>query len=59
MNGGRFIKGLTTGAIIGATAGIMMVPRMSRRTRKVIKRNGQMVMNRAGDMFENIKDMMM
>ncbi|WP_242947067.1 YtxH domain-containing protein [Clostridium haemolyticum] len=30
----RFLKGLTTGAIIGATAGIMMLPQMDKRTRK-------------------------
>lgn len=57
MRGG-FIKGITTGAIIGATAGMMMVPQMSRRTRKMLRRNSKMFMNRAGDVFDNIKDYM-
>jgi len=57
MRGG-FIKGITAGAIIGATAGMMMVPQMSRRTRKMVRRNSKMFMNRAEDVFDNIKDLM-
>ncbi|MEA4825668.1 YtxH domain-containing protein [Clostridium sp. JNZ J1-5] len=58
MNG-RFIRVLTAGAVIGAAAGMMMVPQMNRRTRKMIRRNSKMMMNRAGDIFDNVKDWMM
>lgn len=58
MNG-RFLRVLTTGAVIGAAAGMMMVPQMNRRTRKMIRRNSKMMMNRAGDIFDNVKDWMM
>jgi gas vesicle protein len=53
MNG--FMKGLTTGAIIGATAGMMASPEMDRKTRKKLMRGKKAVMHRA----ENIVDMMM
>jgi gas vesicle protein len=53
MNG--FIKGLTTGAIIGATVGMMMSPEMDRKTRKKLMRGRKAVMHKA----ENIVDMMM
>lgn len=50
---GRFIKGLTTGAIIGAAAGMMMVPEMSRKTRKMIKRSNRTMMNTAEKMVKH------
>lgn len=50
-----FVKGLTAGAIIGATAGMMMIPEMDRKTRKKIMRSRKYAMNKAG----NIIDMMM
>lgn len=53
MNG--FVKGLTAGAIIGATAGMMMVPGMDRKTRKRLMRGKKTAMHKA----ENMMDMMM
>ncbi|QGU95817.1 YtxH domain-containing protein [Clostridium bovifaecis] len=53
MNG--FVKGLTTGAVIGATAGMMMVPGMDRKTRKRLMRGRKTAMHKA----ENMMDMMM
>lgn len=50
-----FVKGLTAGAIIGATAGMMMLPEMDRKTRKKLMRSRKSAMNKAG----NIIDMMM
>ncbi|CAG7840274.1 MULTISPECIES: YtxH domain-containing protein [Clostridium] len=52
----RFLKGLTTGAIIGATAGIMMLPQMDKRTRKKLMRSRRHMMHRAENMVENLTD---
>lgn len=49
-----FMKGLTTGAIIGATAGIMMMPGMDRKTRKKFMRGRKTVMHKAEDMMDMI-----
>ncbi|MDT8719100.1 YtxH domain-containing protein [Clostridium sp. 19966] len=53
-----FISGITTGAIIGAAVGVMMVPELDRSTRKKIKRFDRMLMNVAGDMYNPIKKAM-
>lgn len=50
----RFIKGLTTGAIIGATAGLMMLPDMDRKTRKRLMRGRKTVMNKAEDVMDSV-----
>lgn len=55
---GRFIKGLTTGALIGAAAGMMMVPEMSRKTRKMLKRSNRTMMNTAENLVDAMKNMM-
>lgn len=52
---GKFMKGITTGAIIGAVAGLMMYPGMDRTTRKKIQRSGRMVKNATEDMFDNMR----
>lgn len=50
-----FISGMTTGAIIGAAVGVMMLPEMDRSTRKKIKRFDRMVMNMAGQMYSPMR----
>lgn len=55
---GRFIKGLATGAIIGAAAGMMAVPEMSRKTRRMIKRSNRTMMNTAESIVDAMKNMM-
>lgn len=52
---GRFIKGVTTGALIGAAAGMLMAPDLNRSTRKRIKKSRHMINNAAEDIFHNIK----
>ena len=51
---GKFISGITTGAIIGATVGMMVVPQLDRNTRKKIRRSSKMAMNMAGDIYESM-----
>lgn len=49
------LMSLTTGAIIGAAAGALLVPQMDRNTRRRLKRTGKMVMNTAGDMYDTMR----
>ncbi|MBU3158298.1 YtxH domain-containing protein [Clostridium frigoris] len=52
----KFISTITAGAIIGVAAGMMLIPNMDRSTRRRAKKTGKMVMNIAGDMYDNMKD---
>lgn len=52
----RFLKGVTAGAIIGATAGIMMSPQMDRKTKKKIMRTKRNMMHKAENVFGNLCD---
>lgn len=51
---GRFLKGITTGAILGAAAGVMIIPNMDRKNRKKLKKTGRMIKNSAEDMYDNV-----
>ena len=51
---GKFINGITTGAIIGAAIGMMVVPELDRTTRKKIQRSSKMMRNMAGDIYDNM-----
>lgn len=50
-----FIKGITTGAIVGTAIGMMFMPELDRGTRKKIKRSGRMVRHMAGDVYDTMK----
>ena len=52
---GKFIRGITTGAIIGATAGMMIMPQLSRTSQRKIKKSGRMLMNFAEDIYDGMK----
>jgi len=52
----KFIRTITAGAIIGMAAGAMLIPNMDRSTRKRAKKTGKMVIDIAGDMYDNMKD---
>lgn len=52
---GRFIKGITTGALIGIAAGILMAPDLDRNTKKKIRKSKRLINNAAEDVFYNIK----
>ena len=51
----RFIKGIATGALIGAAAGMLMFPQMDRSTRNKLKRSSRMVKNAAEDALVGMK----
>lgn len=50
----RFVSGITTGAIIGAAASMMIVPQLSRGTRKRLRRSGKFMRNVAEGMYDNL-----
>lgn len=49
-----FIKGMTTGALIGATVGMLVAPQMNRNTRKRLRRSGDMMMGIMGDVYDDM-----
>ena len=52
---GKLMKGLTTGAIIGAAAGMLLMPELDRNTRRRIKKSVKLMRNTAGDLYDNMK----
>jgi gas vesicle protein len=50
------IKNVTTGAIIGAAAGMLIVPQLNRNTRKRLRRPGDMMMGIMGDVYDDLMD---
>jgi len=52
----KLMTGLTTGAIIGAAAGMLLMPELDRNTRRRIKKSGKLMRNTAGDLYDNMKD---
>jgi gas vesicle protein len=52
---GRFLTGIVAGAILGAAAEMIMMPQMSRRSRKRAARVSDRVMNNAMDMIDGIR----
>ena len=51
----RFLSGITAGAILGATAGMLIVPQLDRGTRRRIKRTSRVMMGMAGNMMGNMR----
>lgn len=54
---GRFLTGMTAGALIGAAAGMIITPNLDRGTKRMLRRSGRYVRNAAQDAFENVKGM--
>lgn len=52
---GKFIKGVTTGAVIGAVASIMLMPEFDRDTKRKIRRSRKMIGDAAEDIYDNIR----
>ena len=53
---GKFLKGATIGTIIGAAAGLLIIPELDRDTKRRIKRSSRYVKNAAEDVYCNMKD---
>ncbi|ABS33116.1 YtxH domain-containing protein [Clostridium botulinum] len=54
----RFLSGIAAGAILGATAGMLIVPQLDRGTRRRIKRTSRTMMGMAGNMMGNMRGIM-
>lgn len=52
-----FVSGVTTGAIIGAAVGMVLLPELDKSTRKKLKRNSQMVLDVAGGVYNTVRRM--
>ncbi|MCM0646978.1 YtxH domain-containing protein [Clostridium swellfunianum] len=48
------IKNVTTGAIIGTAAGMMIAPQLNRNTRKRLRRSSDMMMGIMGDIYDDM-----
>lgn len=53
-----FMKGITTGAIIGAAAGMLVAPQLDRGARKKLKRSSKYMKSMAGNMLDDMMDWM-
>lgn len=47
----KFMSGITTGAIMGAAFGMMVLPQLDRRTQKAFRKAGKKVMHAAGETY--------
>lgn len=50
----KFVGGVTTGAIVGAAFGLMVLPHLDKKTQKAFKRAGKKVVNTAGESYVDI-----
>lgn len=54
---GKFLSGMATGALLGAAAGMMIMPQMDRRTKRRITRAGKSMVGSMADAWDGMKDM--
>lgn len=52
----KFIKGMTAGMLLGATAGMMMMPQVDRSTKRKMKKSARMIRNTADDMYDYVRN---
>jgi len=51
---GRFVGGITAGLLLGAAAGMMMMPRMNYRTRRMVNKASKRFTDRAENIIDNV-----
>lgn len=51
---GKVMAGVTTGAIIGAAVGMMVVPSLDRKTQRSLRKANHKMMNIAEDTYDTI-----
>ncbi|MDP4143756.1 MAG: YtxH domain-containing protein [Bacillota bacterium] len=52
----NFIKGMAAGAIIGATAGMMIMPRRDKNSKRRVRMSAGTFRSTAEDLYDNIID---
>ncbi|SKA89443.1 YtxH-like protein [Caloramator quimbayensis] len=53
---GRFVSGLTAGMLLGAAAGLMMMPQMDMRTRRKVSRASNRIIHRAEALLNDLRE---
>lgn len=53
---GNFIRGMTAGALIGAAAGILFIPNMSKNSRNRFERAGRKITGFTSNIWDGIRD---
>ncbi|WP_147590094.1 YtxH domain-containing protein [Clostridium polynesiense] len=51
---GRFISGMTAGALVGAALGTVILSQMDRRTQRMIRKAGKRMMSTMGDTYDDM-----
>lgn len=53
----KFLRGVATGALLGAAAGVLIVPQMDRRTVKKISKAGRRAAEFTSDIWDGLRNM--
>ena len=53
---GKFLKGATIGTLIGAAAGMLIIPELDRDTKRRIKKSSRFMKSAAEDVYYNMKN---
>jgi gas vesicle protein len=53
MNMG-FVKGITTGAVIGTVAGMLITPQLNKNTKKRLRKSSNMMLGIMGDVYDDV-----
>ncbi len=55
---GKFVAGMTAGALMGAAMGMMLMPGMDRSTKRRIRKATKYVKDAAGDAYDDMRGRM-
>jgi gas vesicle protein len=53
---GRFLRGVAAGTLIGAAAGMLLIPRMDKKTRKKISKAGRRAAEFTSDIWGGLRN---
>ena len=54
---GKYINGMVAGLIVGATVGVLLLPKLDKKTQRKIRRAGQKILDFAEDSYDDMRDM--
>ncbi len=52
----KYLNGMMTGVIVGATVSMMVMPQLDRKTQKRVKRVGRKIIDFAENSYENMME---